>query len=103
MENLFDLKYGVAGVCVLLTLSLAIKMIEILLKVKEKKEALSDEALRELTKAARALDSRIHHLEQTLSDLPKLKIDLRRIFMAAKLLSGEKWPDIRKQIMEEDL
>jgi hypothetical protein len=59
-------------------------------------------SLRANTTAAEKLEIRLSALEKELHEFPKFKKDLRRAFEALKNLSGEKWPEIRKIIMEDD-
>lgn len=102
-------EYGIAGVCILLTLQVLIKVGEFLWKLREKKDSMSEDSIERLTKAleetafsVRHLDQRIADLEESLAELPKFKQDLRRSFMALKSIAGGKWPSIRKDIMEEE-
>lgn len=94
---------GVVGICVILTAHLLVKVGEFLWRFKEKKDSLSESAVKDLTKAVDALTLRLSAIEPVLSELPKIKKDLRRFYAAVKALSGEKWPDIRKEILEDDL
>lgn len=110
MEHMFSLEYGVTGVVIMLAIHLLVKVGEFLWGLKEKKESASEQAVLELTKAvedltdsSKLLDVRIRSLESSLSELPKIKVDIRRFYTAVKIMSGEKWPDIRKQITEDDL
>lgn len=82
---------------------------EFLWKLKEKKDSASESAIEELTKVVRestlatqALDTKIQTLEHTLSELPKLKLDMKRFFIAVKTVAGEQWPEIRREMMEEE-
>ncbi len=113
MEKLLDLKDGVAGllvsICVLLSLQLVFRTGMFLWALREKKESASENAIKELTAVVRLntvatehLDARLGEIENTLSELPKFKLDMRRMFTAIKLIAGEKWPQIRKEIEEEN-
>lgn len=77
-ETLLKPEYGWLGVCTILLLQVLIKGGELLFKKKHD----SDVAL--------------------ISEVKKLRKDLRRFYTAIKLLAGEKWPEIRKELMEED-
>lgn len=96
MEKLFSLEYGVAGVCVLLTIMILVKVGEFLWSLRVKKDSVSDQAIKDLTAA-------VEKLEHTVADLPKFKTDIRRFYAAIKHVSGDKWPTIRDEIMKDDL
>lgn len=109
MEKLFSLQYGVGGACVLLTLMIVLRLGEFLWKLKERKESLSDAAVRELTKAVVAntsavhgLDLRLQNLEHAVSDLPKFKADIRRLYAAVREVAGEGWTRIRDEILKDE-
>jgi hypothetical protein len=109
MEDLFSSKYGIAGICVLLTIQILVKVGEFLWDVKKEKEALSDNSVQLLTKAVeenttatKHLDSRLGNLEKSVSELPKFKTDIRRFYAAIKEVAGDKWPAIRDEIMKDD-
>ncbi len=110
MEKLFNLDYGIAGICVILTIQLLVKLGEFLWHLQMKKETLSEAAIKKLTQAveentfaAKHLDMRINSLEKALGDLPKFKTDIRRFYTAVKSLAGDKWPAIKKEILEDDI
>lgn len=93
----------------ILTISVLVKVGEFLWKLREKKEALSESSVGKLTEAVeqntfatKHLDLRLSSLEKSLSELPKFKTDIRRFYIAVKALAGDKWPEIRKAIMEEN-
>jgi hypothetical protein len=108
MEDLFSLKYGIGGICVLLTLMVLVRVAEFVYSLHEKRESLSENAITELTKAVqentfavKMLDARIATVETSMSELPKLKNDLRRSFCAVKEIAGDDWPRIRDVIMKD--
>lgn len=83
--------------------------IQFLWKFKEKKDSASEAAIKELTDAIRSgtqaiqhLDERTVKLENTLAILPKMKLDLRRVFSAVKLIAKDDWSKIRESIMDEE-
>lgn len=83
-------------------------IIEFLWKIKQEKDSVSETVIKELTRtihentmATQHLDKRLSEVEQTFSELPKLKMDMRKFYAAVKILSGDKWSDIRRE-MEED-
>lgn len=94
-DNIFDLKYGVAGVCVLLTIMVLIQVGKFVWTVKQEKDKLSDDTVADLVKA-------VEKLEHTVSDLPKFRTDVRRFYTAIKVIAGDKWPQVRDEIMKDD-
>lgn len=102
MEEMLSTKYGIAGICIMLTLMVLIEVGKFLWNVREKKDSLSDTAIKELTEAVKHLDVRICEFEKTISDLPKFKVDMRRFYAAIKEVAGERWPTIREEIMRDD-
>lgn len=113
MEKLLDLKDGAGGllasICVILALQVLIKVGEFLWNLKEKKDSASEAAVKELTatmlkntEAIKLLDQKLGKIEGIISEIPKFKLDVRRMFSAVKILAGEKWTNIRKEIMKED-
>lgn len=109
MEKMLSLEYGVGGACVLLTLMVLLKVGEFLWKLKEKKDSLSEAAIRDLTAAVESstaatkhLDSRLQHLEKAIAEIPKFKTDIRRFYAAIKEVAGDKWPSIRDEIMKDE-
>lgn len=102
MEDLFSLKYGIAGVCILLTLQSLMKMAEFLWGLREKKDSVSEAAIKELTLAMEANTKEIHLLKTAVGELPKFKKDVRRFYTAIKTLAGDEWPDIRKELLEDE-
>lgn len=108
MEDVFSLKYGIAGICVLLTIMTLFRVAEFLWRLKEKREMSSDIAIVDLTKAVqectytlKTLDMRLLAIETANSEFPKLRNDLRRIYGAMKEIAGDRWPSIRDEIMKD--
>lgn len=102
MEDLLSLKYGIGGLCVLLTIFILLKVVEFVINLKKKKEDETEDLLRELVASVNHLDKKFDELEKQISDYPKIKSDLRRCFFAVKLLAGDRWAEIRKEIMESE-
>jgi uncharacterized coiled-coil protein SlyX len=100
-DKLFELQNSVAGVCIVLLLLVLMKVGEFLWKMKEKKESLSEKAIERLSHAVVENTAAIKHLEMSLGELPKFKTDIRRFYAALKILAGDEWVQIRKEIMEE--
>lgn len=108
-EKIFDLKYGVSGVVVMLALHFFMKLIEILWKLKEKKDSASETAINALAKSVQdntaasiALEKRLVALEITFAAFPKLKEDLRRSYVAIKYLAGDQWEVIYKKLKRDE-
>lgn len=114
MEGLVDTQHGIptllAGIAVVLCLHLLFKIGEFLWTMLKKKSELSDLSVERLTHAleintgaVKKLEIELNHIKQDLSQIPRFKSDLRRAFLALRIMSGEDWPKIRAEIMEEDL
>lgn len=98
-----------AAVSVLLALHFLVKVGEFLWHLKEKKDTVTETGIENLsaavqlnTAASEKLEHRIKNLEHTISDVTKVKLDLRRLYIAVKNIAGDKWPVIRKEIMDEE-
>ncbi len=113
MEQILDVHNGVSGllvsICVLLAVQLLLKAAEFLWGVVEKKENASEAAikkltdvLRENTLATQHLDKRINALEILLAELPKFKLDVKRLFSAIKMVAGDDWPSIKRGMLEDE-
>jgi len=103
MEEMFSLKYGIAGICVMLTIMVLLKVGEFLWSLREKKDTLSETSIKNLTEAVKHLDARLEGFERSIADLPKFKMDMRRFYAAIKAIAGpDKWPGIREEIMKDD-
>jgi hypothetical protein len=107
-----DLLHGVpallASLCVITTLQLLTRVGEFLWKMKEKKDQLSEAGVQKLTntvdantKAIEKLETTFSTLAETLSKVPKHDVDLKRLFSAVKIVAGDRWTKIRKEIMDE--
>lgn len=108
MGKLFSLEYGIGGICVLLTLMIFLRVGEFLWRHHQKKEALTDKTLQDLVRTVqentaemRLLNSRLVSVETSFSELPKLKLDIRRSFTALKALAGNRWGHIRDELMKD--
>jgi hypothetical protein len=107
-----DLTNGLGGLlvslCVILTFHLIVKIGVFLWGLAEKKNSLSEKTIEKLvtvmsenTKAIQHLDNQIKKLESVFAEVPKLKLDLRRLYFAIKLLASEQWSEIREEIMRD--
>jgi TRAP-type uncharacterized transport system substrate-binding protein len=73
----------------------------LLWSIKANKDKVSEESIRELAKSTERNTKQIEELVKALSELPKLKLDMRRAFIAIREIAGDEWPAIRKEIMED--
>lgn len=110
MEKFFSIEYGIAGICVMLTIMVLTRVAEFAWGLREKKETLSEASIEKLasavennTKAIQALIQRLERVETLVSEIPKFKTDVRRFYSAIKELAGEDWPKIRDEIMKDEL
>lgn len=108
MEELY-LKYGVGGVCVMLSLHLLFRVGEFVWRLKEQSQSVSEKAVHTLTRALadnthamKNLDQRLELIEKTMAEFPKFKTDIRRFYAAIKHVAGDAWPLIRDEIMKDE-
>lgn len=109
---LFNSNQGVSGllasVCLLLTFQVLLKVGEFLWRLKKEKDQLSEATLSKLvsamdenTKAIKKLEGEIQKLELTFAEFPKIKLDLKRLFSAVRIVAGSNWPSVREEIMKD--
>jgi hypothetical protein len=86
------------------------KVAEFLWKTHQEKQAVTEETTKFLIKTVQEntvtmqlLEHRLRSLEMSFSELPKLKVDIRRSFTAIKSLAGNRWPSIRDELMKDGL
>lgn len=98
-----------ASIIVILALQLIVRVGEFAWGFVKKKNELSEQSINRLsnsielnTKAVEKLEYRIIEAEQTISEIPKFKQDLRRLFSAVKRIAGDDWNDIRKEILDDE-
>lgn len=110
VEKALKLEYGVAGICVLLTIFILLKVGEIFWSAREKKESLTDETLKEFSEALQEntfelknLTFRFSELELMVGEFPKIKTDMRKFYNALRFVAGDKWSKIREEILDDDL
>lgn len=108
MEKLLDPANGPIALITFLALHLVIKIVEFLWAFKEKKDLVTESGIEKLSQAVQQntwasekLEARIKQLEHTLGVVDKLQTDMRKAFIAIKSISGDNWPKIREEIMEE--
>jgi hypothetical protein len=113
-ETLIDTKHGIptllATIAIVLCLHFFLKVGEFVFDMLKKKNEISEQSVSNLTaalgvatKAVDKLEGRIAEVEQVLSEIPKFKTDLRRLFAAVKFMAKEQWADVRKHIMDDDI
>lgn len=114
MEGFLDSSHGLstllASVVIILALHLFFKFAEFVWGIMNKKNEVSEQSIERLslslaqnTQALQGLQVQMKEIERDLSEMPKFKLDLRRAFSAVKLVSGDKWSEIRKIIMEDEI
>lgn len=93
---------------VILALNLVFRVGTFVFGLIQKKQQVSDDTLKAntaaiigLTTSNQKLESRLKTLEENFTEIPKVKLDLRRMYTAIKMVSGEKWKHIREVIMED--
>lgn len=111
--ELLNTKEGIpallASIAVIMSLHLIFKMGEFVWEIIKKKNEVSEKSIENLneaiqanTKAVQHLEMKIQDIEKNLSEIPKFKLDLRRLFTAIKFMSGENWKEVRSVIMDEE-
>lgn len=111
LENL-DFKNGLptllASICLLLAFHLLVKVGEFLWNLKREKDSFSEKSIHHLaismeanTKAIGHLQGELKNLERSLMEIPKFKLDMRRLYFAVKVLAGDKWHQLRDDMLAE--
>ncbi len=112
MEKLVEDGHGVtvllAGLVIILSLHLITKIGHFIWEFNQEKHQLTEKSIDNLTQMLASNTSAIHSLEEKLSKvhheieaLNRFKIDIRLLIDAVKHLAGDKWPEIRKIIIED--
>lgn len=110
--NAIDKDNGIAGlltsIAVILSLHLVMRVGSFLWGLKVEKDRLSEQTVKDLVKSVgentTAVDDlrlEVKRFEAAVAEIPKLKLDLRRLYAALKIIAGEEWPNIRKEIMQD--
>ncbi len=113
LSNFIDTEHGpavlLATIVVILSLNLLFKVGTFAFQLVQKKQQVSEEAMEANTKAIEGLDStmqkielRLESVEASLSENPKMKTDLRRCFMAMKIIAGDDWAKVSKIITDDE-
>lgn len=98
MEHLEQLP-AITSLTVLVGLHLVWQVAKFWLGEFKKKSEASDKAL----EGFGTLNVRLMAIERDMNEMLKMRQDFRRIFTALKTLAGDKWPDVRKAVLEDDL
>lgn len=88
-----------AGLLLVLCFHLIMKVMAFAFETFKKKSETTDK----LGVNVREISTRLSALERDMNEILKFKHDFRRLFTAVKVLSGDKWPEIRKAVLEDDL
>lgn len=106
----FFSKYGFAGVIVLLAIRIVISVGEFLWRLHEKKNQVCETTIERLTESVKkntiaieVLTREIEKLEIPVKEVPKLKTDIRRFYLAVKAIAGDRWNQIRDEVLRDDL
>ena len=94
-----DIKGLLAGLIVLLALSLFWSMAKFLFGLLKKKSDVSDQAIAGIVK----IENRMMAVERDLNEILKFRQDFNKLFEAVKELAGPEWPRIKKKIRESRL
>lgn len=94
---------SIVALCVIFTLFIVLKVVEFSWKTRQEKDSASEKSIKELNQTVEKLIVQLEKMEQTLSSLPKIKEDLRRYYNGLKLLAGNKWSRIRKEITDDEI
>ncbi len=107
MDALLDSQHGLttllAGLIVILTLHVFLIIAKFIFELARKKTEDYTNALKTTSDSIQKMESRIMTVERDLNEVLKFRQDFRRLFTAIKVLAGDKWPEVRKKIMEDDL
>jgi hypothetical protein len=105
MEKLLESPNSLPGtltvIAALLSCHLLFKMGEFLWEILKRKSEVSEQTIQKLavsldfnTRATDKLELRLGQIEKDLSDNPRLKRDLDRLFIAVKIIAGDEWERI---------
>lgn len=99
-----------AGLVITGCLQVFLKILEFMWQFVKKKIDTNEDITKELitalngcTSALAKLDEKVASLEAVLLEIPKFKLDLKRMFTAIKMMAGEDWAKIKKEIMDDEL
>lgn len=89
------------SIVVLMAFYICLRLIEFFWKQYTSKSEKTDEAIKKLTRAVEENTKSLKSLDGHISEFPKLKTDLNRLYTATKMLAGDQWPQIREEIMQD--
>lgn len=112
MEKLIDEGHGttvlIAGLIIVLSLHLIAKLAHFIWEFNNSKHEVTEDSIKNLSSALASNISAIHSLEErmrgfekNIEEFHKFKVDLRLLIHAIKELSGDRWVEIRKIIIED--
>lgn len=94
METALLKEYGIFALIAVI----AVKMLIDIFRDKSAKQA---KALEDNTEAVKDLTASMKEIKEQVAEIPKMKTDIKRNFAASKIIAGDQWPHIRKEITEE--
>lgn len=108
LDNNAGLPTLLASLCVIMTLHLLIKVGEFVWEILKKKSEVSEKSIERLTMALNnstrtieGLEKDIREVQRELSKMNKLQLDIRRLYVAMKIVAGERWARVRKEMMDD--
>jgi hypothetical protein len=103
--DMIDTENGIAGlllsIVLLIFLYIILRISEFFWNQYHQKTTKTEEAIIMLTEAVKENTSSINKLDKTIHDFPKMKTDLNHLYSATKMLAGDRWPEIRNEIMSD--
>lgn len=88
-------------IVVLIFAYITLRLVEFFWKQYKQKDERTEQLISELTEAVRENTISIKSLDNHMSEFPKIKTDLNRMYSAVKMMAGDDWPRIRKEIMDD--
>jgi len=96
------------GIFILLALKSVIELGKFTYNIFKTKADVSEKTVRQLslsldmnTKSLDKMSEKMIQFETKLAKMAKMELDLRRTFFALKEVAGDKWPDIKKKILDD--
>jgi hypothetical protein len=102
MDSFLSLQNSLAGILILGFFHLVLMLAKFFWGLRKAKEDTSEETLKYNTQAVQNLPMSLEKLKDQISALPKMQKDLKRSFVGIKIIAGNDWPRIRKEIEEEE-
>lgn len=112
MEELLTSHLGVpallASIIIVLCLQLILRVGSFVWEILQKKNEVSEKSIAKLTDALQTntvavekLQNELAQIKNEIATLPQLRLDIKRAFVALKLMAGEEWEEIRLAIRDE--